>query len=44
MKTTQHNDSKRHNKSLFLTLAGAIYGSFCKAENNNVINYSNTNT
>lgn len=27
------NYSKRHNKFLFSTLAGAIYGSSCKAEN-----------
>ena len=26
-------DSKRHNNFLFPALAGAIYGSFCKAEN-----------
>ncbi len=33
--------SKRHNKFLFPALAGAIYGSFCKAENeiSNVVNY-----
>ncbi len=35
------NYSKRHNKFLFPALAGAIYGSFCKAENeiSNVVNY-----
>ncbi len=34
--------SKRHNKFLFPALAGAIYGSTCKAENeiSNVVNYS----
>ena len=33
--------SERHNKFLFPTLAGAIYGSFRKAENeiSNVVNY-----
>ena len=33
--------SKRHNKFLFPALAGAIYGSSCKAENeiSNVVNY-----
>ena len=33
--------SKRHNKFLFPALAEAIYGSFCKAENEifNVVNY-----
>ena len=37
--------SKRHNKFLFPALAGAIYGSFCKAENeiSNVVNYSTFN-
>ena len=35
--------SKRHNKFLFPALAEAIYGSFCKAENeiSNVVNYKN---
>jgi hypothetical protein len=35
------NYSKRHNKFLFPALAGAIYGSFCKSENeiSNVVNY-----
>ena len=41
--TVQDHDiySKRHNKFLFPALAGAIYGSFCKAENeiSNVVNY-----
>ena len=34
--------SKRHNKFLLPALAGAVYGSFCKAENeiSNVINYN----
>ena len=33
--------SKRHNKFLFPSLAGAIYGSTCKAKNeiSNVVNY-----
>ena len=33
--------SKRHNKFLFPSLAGAIHGSSCKAENEifNVVNY-----
>ena len=33
--------SKRHNKFLFPSLAGAIYGSSCNAENeiSNVVNY-----
>ncbi len=37
------NYSKRHNKFLFLALAGAIYGSSCEAENeiSNVVNYRN---
>ncbi len=35
------NYSKRHNKFLFLALAGAIYGSSCEAENeiSNVVYY-----
>ncbi len=34
--------SKRHNKFLFPSLAGAIYGSSCNAENeiSNVVNYN----
>ena len=38
------NYSKRHNKFLFPALAGAIYGSFCKAKNEifNVVNYRKT--
>ncbi len=44
MRTTQHNDSKRHNKFLLPTLARAIYGSFRKDENNNVVKYCNANT
>ena len=34
--------SKQHNKFLFPALAGAIYGSTCKAENeiSNVVNYN----
>ncbi len=34
--------SKRHNKFLFPSLAGAIYGSTCKAKNeiSNVVNYT----
>ncbi len=33
--------SKRHNKFLFPSLAGSVYGSSCKAENeiSNVVNY-----
>ena len=36
------NYSKRHNKFLFPSLAGAIYGNSCNAENeiSNVVNYS----
>ncbi len=34
--------SKRHNKFLFPSLAGSVYGSSCKAENeiSNVVNYT----
>ena len=36
-----NNYSKRHNKFLFPALAGSVYGSSCKAENeiSNVVNY-----
>jgi hypothetical protein len=36
---------KRYNKFLFPALAGAIYGSTCKAENeiSNVVNYKKRN-
>lgn len=38
--------SKRHNIFLFPTLAGVIYGSSCKAENeiSNVVNYKYRNS
>ena len=37
--------SKRHNKFLFPSPAKAIYGSFCRAENEifNVVNYKSFN-
>ena len=40
-----HTYSKRHNKFLFPSPAKAIYGSFCRAENEifNVVNYKSFN-